>query len=112
MSIWMLRGLLRRVVTTRYPRAPEPTTSGLPSPPIIGADLLNHRTARALAQVCPSHAFVVEQGELIYDVGRCTACGLCLSAAPDVVRPSGVVELATWRRNDLIRRIPIVRRST
>ena len=110
MTIWLARGIRRRVVTTRYPRVPEPTTAGLPTPPIIRADLLDEQTADALARVCPSRALLREGDELVYDAGRCTCCGRCLIVAPGVVRASGVFELATPRREDLVRHVPIHRR--
>lgn len=112
MTIWLVKGLLRRVVTTRYPRAAEPSTSALPTPPVIRADLVDEHTADLLAQVCPSRALVRDGDELVYDVGRCTSCGRCLAAAPGVARRSGIFELSTPRRGYLLRHIPIERNRT
>lgn len=110
MTLWFLRGLLRGVVTTRYPTAPEPTTRLLPSPPSFRVDLLTEELADALVAVCPSRALRREGSRLVYDVGACTACGRCLEGGGRAVRPSGFIELATSRRADLVHTMEIPRR--
>jgi dissimilatory sulfite reductase (desulfoviridin) alpha/beta subunit len=104
---WFLRGLRRRVVTTRYPARPEPSATALPSPPAFRADLITDDLADRLVAACPSGALVRERGELRYDVGACTSCGRCAAVAEDVVRPSGLVELAVTERGQLVKWIPI-----
>jgi ferredoxin len=104
---WFLRGLRRRVVTTRYPARPEPSVAALPSPPAIRADLLTDDIAARLVAACPSGALAREDAVLRYDVGACTTCGRCAAAATDVVMPSGLVELAVTDREQLVKRIPI-----
>ena len=108
MALWFLRGLRRGVVTTRYPRAkPDPWTRDLPTPPAFNAALLDADLADALIAICPSAALRRTDDILIYDVGACTACGRCLAAAPETVRPGGVFELAATAREQLIKRIPL-----
>jgi len=113
MVAWFMRGLRRGVVTTRYPLAgPEPWVSELPSPPVFDATQLDVDVADALVVVCPSGALRRANQALVYDVGACTACGRCLAAAPQIVRPSGVFELAATAREQLIKHIPLRKSST
>lgn len=112
MALWFLRGLRRGVVTTRYPRgAPEPWTRELPSPPVFDASPLDTGVADRLVAMCPSSALRRDDDVLIYDVGACTSCGRCLAAAPAVVRPSGVFELAATAREQLIKHIGLRKSS-
>lgn len=109
MTLWFVRGILRRVVTTRYPARPEPSVQALSTPPTFRADLLTHELADQLVAVCPSHALRREAGALVYDVGACTACSRCLAVAGPAARPSGAIELAATARAHLVKRIPIRR---
>lgn len=112
MVLWFARGLRRGVVTTRYPlAAPEPWTRDLPTPPVFNGRLLDIDLADELVAICPSLALRRTDHTLIYDVGACTACGRCLAAAPEAVRPSGVFELAATARGQLIKRIPLQKSS-
>ena len=104
---WFVRGLRRRVVTTRYPARPEPSVAGLPSPPAFRVDLLSGDLVDRLVAACSSGALAREGDALRYDVGACTACGRCAAVDGDVVTPSGLVELAVTDRGQLIKRIPI-----
>jgi formate hydrogenlyase subunit 6/NADH:ubiquinone oxidoreductase subunit I len=45
---------------------------------------------------------------LVFDVGRCTACGRCAAEAPHAVASSGAWELATTARSVLIKKIPLL----
>lgn len=108
MTTWFLRGLWRGVVTTRYPARPEPSVTALPSPPMFCAALLTAPLVDALVDVCPSRALRRDVGELVYDVGACTACGRCGELAGEAARPSGSVELAATSREQLVKRIPII----
>ncbi len=107
MTLWFLRGLRRGVVTTRYPARPESSASDLPTPPVFTAGAIGRALADQLVAVCPSQALRREHGELVYDVGACTACGRCREIAHWSIRPSGVFELAVTVRSHLIKRIPL-----
>lgn len=107
MTLWFLRGLRRGVVTTGYPIRPEPSAAGLPSPPAFRADQLDQVMADRLIDCCPTGALRRDQNTLVYDVGRCAACGRCLAVGEGAVHPSDVVELATRQRGDLVKRIPL-----
>ncbi|MGH3493520.1 MAG: hypothetical protein ACRDRL_08185 [Sciscionella sp.] len=106
MALWFLRGLRRGVVTTRYPDAPaDAWAQNLSTPPVFTADALTVAIADELAAVCPSGALRRDGAVLRYDVGACTACGRCLRVTAGVLRPSGEFELATRRREHLVKHI-------
>jgi NAD-dependent dihydropyrimidine dehydrogenase PreA subunit len=107
MAFWFLRGLARHVVTTKYPAVVDPWTAALPTPPSFLPARLTDEVAGRLVEICPSGALWQEGGELVLDVGACTACGACQRLAPDAVRPSGVFELAASSHSHLVKRIPI-----
>ncbi|HEX4088985.1 MAG TPA: hypothetical protein VHZ33_09710 [Trebonia sp.] len=107
MTLWFIRGLRRGVVTTRYPARPDASAASLPTPPGFRPQELTPQTADRLVGVCPSGALRRGGSVLIYDIGRCTACGRCAAEAPHAVTTSGEFELATTARSTLIKNIPI-----
>ncbi|HEY6496520.1 MAG TPA: hypothetical protein VIZ43_24865 [Trebonia sp.] len=112
MTLWFVRGLRRGVVTTRYPARPEESAASLPTPPAFRPQALTQMTAARLAETCPSGALQMGTGEmggdvLVFDIGRCTACGRCAAEAPHAVTPSGAFELAATTRAALIKTIPL-----
>jgi flavoprotein len=111
MPLWFARGVRRGVVTTRYPAWPDPSAAQLPTPPAFRAHRLDRLTADRLSAACPSAALRRDGGELVFDVGACTACGACREAAPEAVTGSGKFELAATARQDLIKRIPLLKEA-
>jgi hypothetical protein len=107
MTLWFIRGLLRGVVTTRYPARPDASAASLPTPPAFRPQELTRPTADRLVGICPSGALRRDGSVLVYDVGRCTACGRCAAEAPHAVTRSGEFELATTDRSALIKNIPL-----
>jgi ferredoxin-like protein FixX len=107
MALWFLRGLRRGVVTTRYPAAADTSATFLPTPPIFDPERLDDALVDRLVELCPSQALYRERDALIFDAGACTSCGRCLPASNGALRPSGQFELATTRRDHLIKRIPV-----
>lgn len=107
MTVWFVRGLLRRVVTTRYPQRPEPSVTTLPTPPRFRADSLTADLVDRMVAVCPGGALRRAGNDLVYDVGACTACARCYPIAGAAARPSGVLELAATARTQLVKHIPI-----
>ena len=110
--LWFIRGIRRGVVTTRYPARPEESAAFLPAPPAFRPQALTPVTAARLAATCPSGALRVVTEEkdgdvLVFDVGRCTACGRCAAEAPHAVTSSGAFELAAATRSVLIKTIPL-----
>lgn len=95
MALWFLRGLRTGVVTTSYPRRPDLSAAQLATPPTFASARLSREVALRLVSVCPSRALELDGGDLVLDVGRCTACGRCLGVAAGVGRPSGRFEWAT-----------------
>jgi len=110
-TLWFVRGLRRGVVTTRYPARPDESARFLPAPPAFRPGALTLAVAGRLAETCPSGALHVVQeedgGVLVFDVGRCTACGRCAAEAPQAVTSSGAFELAATDRSVLIKRITL-----
>jgi formate hydrogenlyase subunit 6/NADH:ubiquinone oxidoreductase subunit I len=111
MPLWFFRGLRRGVVTTRYPARPDPSAGNLPTPPAFRPERLDRGLADRLCRVCPSRALRRDGDILIFDVGACTACGLCREAAPEAVTASGEFELAATHRAHLVKRIPLLREA-
>jgi formate hydrogenlyase subunit 6/NADH:ubiquinone oxidoreductase subunit I len=112
MTLWFLRGIRRGVVTTRYPARPDASAAFLPTPPAFRPRALTRESADRLAEICPSRALHVVKGEgdagtLVFDVGRCTACGRCAAEAPHAVTSSGAFELSATTRSVLIKEIPL-----
>jgi len=105
--LWFARGLSRRVVTTRYPRVTDAWATGLPSPPAFDSALLTAELATRLVACCPNGSLTVDGNALVIDLGGCTGCGRCVAEGQGAARPSGAFELASIRRADLVKRIPV-----
>jgi Ni,Fe-hydrogenase III small subunit/ferredoxin len=100
MLAWMVRGLRKGRVTTRYPRAPEE-----PPPGFQGlVDVLDDADAdRDVADVCPTGAIAVDgSGRVRLDRGRCILCGACVRAEPERFTFRDRYETGSRRRSDLI----------
>ncbi len=102
MALWALRGARRGIVTTRFPRRPEPEAAGWPAPPRFRDGEIRRDLALRMSVACPSSALEVVGPRLVLDLGRCTACGRCLELAqgPGSSRPEAL--LATRRRANLV----------
>ena len=107
MTLWFIRGLRRGVVTTRYPARPDESARFLPTPPAFRPRALTRQAADRLAGTCPSGALRLDGAALLFDVGKCTACGRCAAEAPDAVTSSGAFELAATSRSVLIKTIQL-----
>jgi Ni,Fe-hydrogenase III small subunit/ferredoxin len=92
---WVVRGLAKRRVTTRYPAAPEPPSAGFHG----SVDVLDpHGGDLALEALCPTGAITVRgDGAVSLDRGRCILCGACVRAAPQ--RFAFVHQYETARRS-------------
>ena len=96
---WILRGLGKGVVTTRYPARPEPVAAGFQG----AVDVLEAGGAdAALAALCPTGAIRVEDHRISLDRGRCILCGACVEAAPERFRFTPRLETACRRRSALV----------
>lgn len=80
---WIARGLRTGIVTTRYPRAPEPAPAGFQG----RVEVVEVGGApRELAEVCPTGAIAVEAGRVRLDRRRCVLCGACVQVHPSRFR--------------------------
>src|SRR5579885_1102573 len=81
MLAWIARGLHKRIVTSRYPRRPEPLLPGFRG----RVEVTDSEAAPAeLEEVCPTGAIrVAADGRVSLDRGRCILCGLCVAADPE-----------------------------
>ena len=97
---WILRGLHKRQITTRYPRAAEPPPAGFHG----RVDILQQTTApSSLTDVCPTGAITVDdRGELRLDRARCILCGECVRRAPDRFAFGSWYETAARSRERLV----------
>jgi ferredoxin len=107
MALWFYRGLRRGIVTTRYPKAVDPWTSTVPTPPAFHSQRLTAGLTDLLADACSAGAIRRDGSELVIDLGRCTGCGQCLELGGDAVEPSGEFLLASGSRLALIKRVTI-----
>lgn len=77
---WILRGLAKGRITTRYPRLREIPVDGFHGPVAVldGLD-----ADPELARCCPTGAIAIDgRRRLSLDRGRCIQCGECIRAAP------------------------------
>ena len=85
---WALRGLRNGVLTTRWPRRPDPYADEFRGAVAvrIGSAVNGASEAERVAGVaadCPTGAITVQDGPTRLDRGRCILCGRCVTAAPD-----------------------------
>jgi Ni,Fe-hydrogenase III small subunit/ferredoxin len=78
---WIVRGLHKRRITTRYPARPESAPPGFRG----SITVLDDRDGDGrLAGLCPTAAITVDaRRRLSVDRGRCILCGACVEAAPE-----------------------------
>jgi len=107
MAFWFYRGLRRGIATTRYPKGVDPWARGLPSAPTFHSARLTRDLVDRLIGLCPAGALAREEGDLVVDLGRCTACGRCADVGEGAVQSSGEFLLASADRAALVKRVPI-----
>jgi Ni,Fe-hydrogenase III small subunit/ferredoxin len=95
---WVVRGLRRGRVTTRYPQRAEE--------PFLGfrgrVDVLDHERTEA-AWACPTGALGLdERGRVVLDRGRCILCGACVELEPRRFAFRPAYETGARRRRALI----------
>lgn len=124
---WVFRGLRNGVLTTGYPRRPDPYADTF-----RGAVTVVDATATgAVEEVCPTAAITRDEaGQVVLDRGRCILCGRCVqqrqeafawaegSEAARLTRPALVVpeheeddHALAELRAELARRVRRLRRS-
>src|SRR6476646_1081332 len=75
---WVLRGLRNGIVTSRYPRRPDPHAEVFP------ASVQPVANAPADETLCPTRAIHSRVGVLRVDAGQCILCGRCVRERPDL----------------------------
>lgn len=100
------KALTTGVVTEPYPRVPARLSESFRGKPEF--DLARWKDARPAADVCPTEAITLVEGEaarrVTIDYGRCVFCGQCAEVSSDgAVRVTREFEMATRDRRDLIR---------
>jgi Ni,Fe-hydrogenase III small subunit/ferredoxin len=96
---WLLRGLGRGRVTTRYPAAREEPPRGFRG----RVNVIDERDAPPeLEALCPTGAIAVRDGRISLDRGRCILCGACVEAAPGRFSFRPEYETAARRRSALV----------
>lgn len=97
---WLLRGLAKPRVTTRYPAAPELPPAGFQG----SIDVVDPAGADpSIASVCPTGAIGIEAvGSVRLDRGRCILCGACVRAHPERFAFRHAYETAARRRSGLV----------
>jgi len=79
---WVLRGLRKGVVTTRYPARPDPYADEFRGAVAVRGSAVQF--GQHLADVCPTGAIAEQAGEVQLDRGLCILCGGCVAAFPGV----------------------------
>ncbi len=107
MSRWIALGLRRGMLTTGYPRHPDP---GAPPAAVrVRTEALTAEQAVRAADLCPTGAIEVEgdpgTGALRVDMGRCVMCGRCVRALPGAFTYSTAPEVAVRSRERLTLRV-------
>jgi len=101
---WFVRGVTRRRLTTRYPRAEEPPPPGFRARALLDPARVDPRQAWRAAQVCLPKALTLDpEGHLRLDAGRCIGCGLCVDEIENgVLGIDSGYELASSSRRRLV----------
>lgn len=93
---WALRGLRNGVVTTGYPRRPDPYAETFPATVRPITDF------PADASLCPTGAISTTRGVLQVDTGQCILCGRCVRERPDLFSWALGVQTARLHRDALV----------
>lgn len=99
---WLEQVFHTGIVTTPYPRRPDPQAPGVRNRLRLPPDGVPPDLAERAAAACPTLALLHRDGRLHLDLGLCIQCGRCVEAAPG----SGIAfasdyEVAALERADL-----------
>ncbi|HXT44284.1 MAG TPA: NADH:ubiquinone oxidoreductase [Pseudonocardiaceae bacterium] len=97
---WPLRGLRNGVVTTGYPRRPDPYAETFPATVQPIADLPVDVSVDM--SLCPTGAIDSSGGLLRIDTGQCIRCGRCVRERPDLFSWAPGVQTARLHREALV----------
>ena len=103
---WATRGLRNGVLTTRYPRRPDPYADQFPAAVTIlgeGESSTLENNGIDITALCPTSAITLIEGTRpSIDRGACILCGACVRERPDLFAWQSGSETATLDRNALI----------
>lgn len=96
---WIFRGLRAGVLTTDYPRRPDPYADRFPG----AVTVLDPTAPGEVAAHCPTGAIARnEAGRVTIDRGRCVLCGRCVRRRPEVFDWAAGSEGARLTRSGLV----------
>ena len=93
---WVLRGLRNGIVTSRYPRRPDPYAEVFP------ASVQPVANGPADETLCPTRAIHSRAGVLQLDTGQCILCGRCVRERPDLFGWESGSQTAQLHRQALV----------
>lgn len=97
---WVFRGLRNGILTTQYPRRPDPyATDGVQS---VACPMPGARWEPGIDAVCPTGAIAETDGTLRVDQGRCIGCGTCVIGRPDLFGWQPGPDTSRLRRSALV----------
>lgn len=79
---WVLRGLRNGVVTTGYPRRPDPYAEAFPAS--VRPLATGSASGSPVDALCPTGAIRSEGDSLRVDTGACILCGRCVRERPEL----------------------------
>lgn len=103
---WLEQVFHTGIVTTRYPRRPEPQPAGVRNRLTLPPGPVAPEAAARTAAACPTGALRHRERRLRLDLGLCIQCGRCLEAAPTAgLRFLPDYEVSALERRDLIEEV-------
>ncbi|MDR0360098.1 MAG: hypothetical protein LBJ87_11650 [bacterium] len=100
---WIGQALRTGIVTTGYPRRPEPQPAGVRNRLVLDPGRTELAEMERCAAVCPASALTVRDRTVRLDLGRCIQCGRCVEASESgALRFVPDYELAVRNRQDLV----------
>jgi Ni,Fe-hydrogenase III small subunit/ferredoxin len=82
---WITRGLRNGILTTRYPRRPDPYADAFPARVTLRPDAAPVTDVDELPGLCPTGAISLDDGgHPALDQGACILCGACVRARPGI----------------------------
>jgi len=99
---WIPRGLREGIVTSRYPRRSDGYGEGFRGTMVVRSRRdVDQRIALA-AELCPTDAISIDDGQPRLDRGRCILCGRCAEVCPQVFGFDPSFETSAARREALV----------